>query len=436
MRAARSKPELRGPSPLRVVEFRNLLPISITVALGFGLVVPVLPPFARSFGVGLAVVGLVQLVFGFTRFSSGIGAGLLVDRWGERACTVAGILIVAASSYAAGFAQNFPQLVLARGFGGAGSALFISGLMNRVLKIIPPESMGRATGLWRASFLVGIGIGPAVGGVLEDELGFRAPFHIYATGLLLAAAIAWWAMRRPLGGAAAEKRSPLEALRAARPLFGDVRYVAALLATLVGWWTISGPAQQIGAIFAREQLRFSGTKLGLAMTLLSAGEIVVLFAAGRAADRYGRRAVLLPALAVTAVATGAMGLVEPAPDLFFPAIALIGAGVAAGGIAAGGLLADAVPEGGSGTAVGVNQMAGDVGYMIAPTAVGAVAEGAGFPLAYGAGAIPAVAAFVYSLRLPSGLGRRPAEPRREKIAVAAPRPAPQEDIPAADRPIG
>jgi MFS family permease len=405
-----------SPSPLTIREFRNLLPISVTVALGFGMVVPVLPLFARSFGVSLALVGLVQLVFGFTRFSFGLIGGLFVDRYGERAATVTGILIVALSSYASGFAQSFPQLVLARGFGGAGSALFIGGLMNRVLQIVPPQAMGRATGIWRSSFLVGIGVGPLIGGVLRDQLGARAPFHIYATTLLFAAAIAWAAIGSRAEGVV-QKRSPLEALRAARPLLGDVRYVVALLATLVGWWTISGPAQAIGAIFAEEQLDFSGTQIGIAIALLSVGEIVVLFVAGRAADRYGRRAVLVPSLAITAVATLLLGQTESAPWAFFPVMVAIGGGVAAGGVAAGGLLADAIPKGGSGTAVGVNQMAGDLGYMLAPVAIGLVAEGPGFGAAYSLGALPAALALVVALRLPAAAGRptpglavEPAEP--------------------------
>ncbi|MFN2524694.1 MAG: MFS transporter [Actinomycetota bacterium] len=385
----------------------------MTVALGFGLVVPVLPVFARSFGVGLALVGLVQFVFGFTRFSFGLAGGLFVDRFGERASTVLGILIVAASSYAAGFAQSFPQLVLARGFGGVGSALFIAGLMNRVLQIVPSHAMGRATGLWRSSFLVGIGIGPVIGGVLRDQLGYRAPFHIYGTALLVAAGIALAGMSARAQNTA-PRRSPLEALRAARPLFGDLRYVVALLATLVGWWTISGPAQQIAAIFAQEQLDLSGTEFGFAVSLLSAGEILVLFLAGRAADRYGRRAVLVPALALTGLATALLGQTESWPWGFFPLMVAIGCGAAAAGVASGGLLADAVPRGGSGTAVGVNQMAGDLGYMIAPAAIGAVAQGPGYPTAYAIGALPAALVFLVALRLPAGV-----PPREEPEVVEA-----------------
>jgi MFS transporter, DHA1 family, multidrug resistance protein len=408
----RAPPGLAAPSPLQRPEFRRLLAISITVAVGFAMVIPVLPDFARSFGVGLGAIGLIQLVFGLTRFSFGVVGGLAVDRFGERSTTVAGILIVSASSYAAGWSQSFLQLVLARGFGGAGSALFIAGLMNRILRVIEPEAMGRATGAFRSSFLIGIGLGPVLGGIAGDRLGLSAPFHIYATGLLLAAAIAWVAMAGEPARGETQKKSPLDALRAARPLFGDLRYVVALLATFVGWWTISGPAQIVGVVFAKDHLGFSGTQVGLALTLLAVGELVTLPIVGRATDRFGRRAVLVPSLAVTVGALVALGQIEAWPWAFYVLLAFLGAGVAGGSTAAGGLLADAVPRGGSGAAVGVNQMAGDLGYLSAPMIVGYIAESS-FGLAYLVAALPAAVALAAGLRLPT---------RRVSAAADAPQP--------------
>ncbi|CAN5698602.1 MFS transporter [soil metagenome] len=391
--------------PLRRPEFRRLLLISITVALGFGMLIPILPLYASSFGVGLAAIGLVQTVFGLTRFSFGLVGGLVVDRFGERASTIAGLLIVSASSYAAGFAETFPQLVAARGFGGVGSALFIAGLMNRILRIIEPEAMSRATGSFRSSFLVGIAAGPALGGLLSKSFGLTAPFFFYATGLLVASVIAWFVM----AGEALERkprRSPLEALRAAKPFMLDFRYVLALAATFAGWWIISGPAQNLGPVFATTRLGFSSEQVGYATTMLAAGELLVLLVSGRAADTYGRRAVLLPSMAVSAVATVALGQIEGAPWLYFPIMAALGAGIAASSVAAGGLLADSVPKGGSGAAVGVNQMAGDLGYLIAPTAIGSLAQATSFSTAYIAAAVPAVAVFVAAAKAPAGTGTR------------------------------
>lgn len=392
-----------APSPFKRPEFRKLLAISITVALGFGMVIPVFPLYAKSFGVSLAAVGLVQVVFGGTRFSFGLVGGLVVDRFGERACTIAGLLIVSASSYAAGFSTTFIQFVLARGFGGAGSAFFIAGLMNRILRIIEPAAMGRATGAFRSSFLVGISVGPLLGGLVARYFGLAAPFHFYASGLIVAAVIAYVVMGGEAVVRPVEKKTPIQALRTARPLFGDRRYVAALLVTFVGWWTLSGPAQVMGALFAEDRLGFSPFQIGLAVTLLSIGEILILLlVAGKASDRYGRRAVLVPSLLVSAIAIALLGQIEGSPMLYFPLMILVGIGIASGSAAAGGLMADALPKEGSGAAVGVNQMAGDLGYLIAPIATLTLAQEVSYGAAYIFAAIPAALVLLYALRLSKG----------------------------------
>lgn len=386
------------PSPLKNPEFSKLLAISITVALGYGMVVPVLPRYAESFGVSIAVVGLVQLVFGLTRFSFGLVGGLVVDRFGERLCTLAGLLIVSVSSFAAGAAQTFTQLVLARGFGGAGSAFFIAGLMNRILRIIEPAAMGRATGQFRSSFLIGLALGPFLGGLVNEAFGLAAPFYFYGGGLLVATVVAMVVMGKA-GLRRAERRSPLQALRAARPMFRDYRYVMATAATFVGWWAISGPVQTIGPIYAAQELGFSAFLIGVAIAMPTIGEAGVLFPAGRAADRYGRKPVLLPSVMAMAVGLALAGTIGDLSWAYFPALVLVGAGIAGSSVAAGALIADAIPREGSGTAVAINQMAGDLGYLLSPTIIGWLAEHAGFPLAYGAGALPAVAVFVLALRM-------------------------------------
>ncbi|MDQ3957920.1 MAG: MFS transporter, partial [Actinomycetota bacterium] len=207
--------------------------------------------------------------------------------------------------------------------------------------------------------------------------------------------------------AAEDRKSPLEALRVARPLLRDLRYVVALAATFVGWWTISGPAGTVGVVFADEKLGFDAGQIGFGVTLLAVGEILDLFIAGRAADLKGRRAVLVPSLAAAAVATALLGQIADASWAYYPLMVAIGASIAAGGAAAGGLLADSIPRSGSGAAVGVNQMAGDLGYLTAPTIIGSVAEKSSFGAAYLVGALPAAAVFLAALRLPGG---RPAAP--------------------------
>ena len=375
--------------------------MSIAVALGFGMVIPVLPLYAKSFGVGLTAVGLIQVVFGLTRFSSQIVGGLVVDRFGERATTIAGLLVVSGSSFWAGIATSFPELVVARGIGGFGSALFINGLQNRILRIVPPSAMGRATGASRSTFLVGTAVGPAAGGLVAHYFGLAAPFTFYGGALLVAAVIGWFVLGEAPERGPAVRRLPIAALKAARPLLANIGYSTALLATLTGWWAISGPVQVVGVVFAREQLHLPETEIGLAITLLAVGEILTLAFTGRAADRYGRRAVLVPALMVMTVAVAALGHVDPIPWAFYPLMAAIGAGTAAASTAAGGLLGDSIPRGGSGAAVGFNQMAGDLGYLTAPILVASIADSTSYGTAYLVAAVVPAMVLAWALRLPA-----------------------------------
>jgi MFS family permease len=79
-------------------EIRVLVAVAFCVALGFGIVAPALPVFARDFGVGKASAAAVISVFAVMRIAFALPAGKLVDRYGERIVMATGIGIVAVSS--------------------------------------------------------------------------------------------------------------------------------------------------------------------------------------------------------------------------------------------------------------------------------------------------------------------------------------------------
>src|SRR3546814_13305407 len=97
---------------------------SVRIALGYGLVAPVLPAYARSFDVGVAGASVVVSAFAFFRLVFAPAGGALVAKLGERPVYLVGLLIVAASSLATAFAHSYWQLLLFRGSGGAGPRLF------------------------------------------------------------------------------------------------------------------------------------------------------------------------------------------------------------------------------------------------------------------------------------------------------------------------
>ncbi len=101
-----------------------LASVSFTVALGYGIVAPGIPRFARDFGVSTAAAASVISAFALMRIVGALPAGRLVDRLGEHVTMASGIGIVAASSILAGFSGSFAELIALRGIGGLGSAMF------------------------------------------------------------------------------------------------------------------------------------------------------------------------------------------------------------------------------------------------------------------------------------------------------------------------
>ncbi|MGO1399520.1 MAG: MFS transporter, partial [Brevibacterium yomogidense] len=172
-----------------------LVSAAFIVAIGFGIIAPILPQFAASFDLGVTAASIVVSSFAFFRLVFAPMGGRLVDKLGERRVYVVGLLIVAASTYAVAAATTYWQLLLFRGLGGIGSTMFTVSAMALIIRIAPPKARGKATGAYASSFLFGNILGPVVGGMLAG-LGMRIPFVIYATGLLLAAAVVWFRLER------------------------------------------------------------------------------------------------------------------------------------------------------------------------------------------------------------------------------------------------
>ncbi|MFM7146863.1 MAG: MFS transporter, partial [Actinomycetales bacterium] len=130
-------------------EVAILVAIAFCVALGFGIVAPVIPVFARTFDVSIFEASAVISVFALMRFVTAPLAGAMVNRSGERLILASGLGIVAASSAAAGLSQSFVQLLIFRGIGGLGSSMFTVSAMAVLLRVVSADQRGRAASLYQ-----------------------------------------------------------------------------------------------------------------------------------------------------------------------------------------------------------------------------------------------------------------------------------------------
>ena len=365
--------------------------VSFTVALGYGIVAPAIPAFARQFGVSVAAAASVISAFALMRVIGALPAGRLVDRFGEPVVMAAGIAIVAASSAIAGFSGSFAQLIALRGVGGLGSAMFTVSAQALLLARVPAGQRGRASGLFSGGFLVGGISGPAVGGLVA-AWSLRAPFFIYGGLLIIPALIAGMMLRQAPPGRAGLPGQPTP-----RPLadmasaLRSAAYRAAASANLADGFAALGVRGAIVPLFVRDSLHRTAIWTGIGFLVFAAFNGAVLLPAGRAADVIGRRPVVVSGCVVSAAGMAMLALL-PGTWIYLPALAVAGLGSGLLDVAPSAMIGDML-DGRGGTLVASYQMAGDIGSVTGPVAAGFLVDTASYAAAFAlAAAVLGVAA--------------------------------------------
>jgi MFS transporter, DHA1 family, multidrug resistance protein len=385
-------------------EVAILTAVSFTVALGFGIVAPDIPAFARHFGVSTASAAGVVSAFALLRVIGALPAGRLVDRFGEHRVMAVGISVVAASSVLAGLSGSFVQLIILRGIGGLGSAMFSVSAQTLLLVSVPDDQRGRASGLFSGGFLVGGISGPAVGGLLA-AWSLRAPFFIYGGMLIVPAVIAAVVLRDPPRRGPADARPPRRFAGLARALRSRA-YRAAATANLADGFATVGVRSAIVPLFVRDVLHRSAVWTGIGFLTVAVLNAAALLPAGWAADRLGRRPVIVVGCSVSAA--GLVGLsVLPGLWGYLTALAVLGLGSGLLDVGPAAMIGD-ILGGQGGTVIASYQMAGDFGAVAGPVTAGYLVDAASYGAAFGLAAGVLAVAAVLGLVAPETRPRRPA----------------------------
>ncbi len=367
-----------------------LIGSAFVIAIGFGLIAPVLPAYARSFDVGVAAASVVVSAFAFFRLVFAPAGGALVSRLGERPVYLTGLLVVAASSLATAFAQSYWQLLVFRGLGGLGSTMFTVSAMALLVRLAPPSIRGRVSSAYASAFLVGGMLGPVLGGLLAS-FGLRLPFVVYAVSLVIAAAV----VGLRLSGARLRPSSdaPPTPPMLLREALGHSAYRAALASAFANGWCNFGVRVAVLPQFALTVYDRPWVA-GVALAVAAVGTAATLQVAGRLADSVGRRPLVIAGLAVTALGFGLLGLSgDLLTLLLLSAVSGLGAGLVNPGQQA--TVADVVgSERSGGSVLAAFQMAQDSGAIVGPILIGVIADQAGFGWALAATALVSLLALL------------------------------------------
>jgi len=385
-------------------EVWSLVTANAIIALGYGVVAPVLPQLARHFGVSISAATFVITAFAVMRLLAAPPTGLLVQRLGERKVYVSGVLVVAVSTAACAVAQTYWQLLAFRALGGIGSTMFFVSALGLMIRMSPADARGRVAGLFSGAFLVGSVVGPVVGS-LTAGLGLSAPFVIYGALLLFAAAIVLISLRHSELAAPAGGDDPTVTVRSA---LRHGAYRAALLSNFATGWSLFGLRFALVPLFVVEGLHRSPGIAGLALTAFAVGNVIAVLPSGRLSDRIGRRPLLIVGLGLAGIMTAVLGLAPSLPILL--------AGAVLAGLASGvynspqqAAVADIIGKARGGTAIATFQMMSDFGSIVGSLGVGLIAQQLSFGWAFGISGAILVLASIGWMFAPETCGEPPAE---------------------------
>jgi MFS transporter, DHA1 family, tetracycline resistance protein len=390
--------------------FARLLPIlgvTFIDIMGFSILIPIMPYFAKHFGASDLVVGILFSTFAACQFVAGPVWGNVSDRIGRKK-----VLIISQVGATIGwgmlaFANSLPLVFLARIVEGV-SGGNISVTQAYVADLVQPKERPRAFAYVGAAFSAGIVFGPLFGGILFARYGFSAPF-LAAAALQLVTVILTIVMLP-------ESRQTGPESQVAT--FGDITKslgnpkLAPLLwqlwafsLALYAWFAVFTLLMQEALHFTPSQTMFFFASFGVISVILQ------VFVVGRIYDWLGDRGA-----SNVGIASALLGflLVPIAHDLptVLPTMLLFGFGMAVARPGLTSLLTEASPENQRGTILGVGSSLDNLsGVLMPPLSTGLLGR-------YGPHVAGATSALWATVALVMGLIAQRREAAQPKVGAA------------------
>ena len=137
-----------------------------------------LPVIGSEFHVSAVLLGWIPLAYIVTGGAGLMPAGQLSDLWGRRRVFLSGMIVFTVFSAACALAPSAGWLIALRLAQGVGSALLFSTTTAMIIAAYPLERRGRALGLQISGVYLGLTLGPALGGIVTHNVGWRGLFWI------------------------------------------------------------------------------------------------------------------------------------------------------------------------------------------------------------------------------------------------------------------
>jgi MFS transporter, DHA1 family, tetracycline resistance protein len=392
--------------------------------LGYGLVIPLLPFYAREYAAGAALVGLLGSLYAAMQFVGGPFLGGLSDRTGRRPVLVVCLLGASFAYLLLGLAETlfllFAAIVLAGAAGGTQATA-----QAYIADSTSPDDRARGLGLIGAAFGLGLMTGPALGGLLS-LYSLHAPAFAAAALALCNAAFGFLILPESLSPGLRtptplRRLNPLSQLRGVLGI-GGIRWF--LLAVFLLNLSFAGLLTNF-PLFSNA--RFGWDASTNAFFFAFVGVCAVLtqgLLIGRLQPRFGEERLLLGGLCVMALGLGLVAVVPYGP-LLYPVVGALAVGVGLAIPALTALVSRRVSGREQGRVMGGLQAVISVTLIVGPVVAGLAFDSLGVPAPYWIGALLAalalLAASVALLPERRSLPKKPDFAKQPAVEPDAPR---------------
>lgn len=304
---------------------------------GVGIVVPLLPVYARHAGASGLYIGLIFGAFSLSRTILLPYFGRLSDRKGRKPFILAGLAAYALVSVAFMVFNQVTHLIIIRFFQGIASAMVMPVIQAYVGDMTPPGREGYTMGLFNMSLFLGLSLGPVAGGLLNDYFSLRAAFVCMGMLALTGAGLSLCLLPATRDEVVLRRGRPPMDWGA---IIGD-RVLIGLFVFRLVYTACIGVVWGFLPVLADADLHLNSSQIGVLVMLgvLISGSIQVPM--GYLADRISRKAMVITGGIVAGLAVLSFQWAQSFAHLFASSIAF-GLG---GGISMPALMAVAVLKG-------------------------------------------------------------------------------------------
>ncbi|MEC7837520.1 MAG: MFS transporter [Chloroflexota bacterium] len=351
---------------------------SFLLSMGQGVLIPVLPIFARdTFQSGDLLVGFAIAARHFGTMGFDVPAGILINRFGLNRIMITGVILFGISAIIAGFSGSFSILLFSRLLAGVSFALWSISRHAYIASVVPNESRGKALSLFGGLGRIATIIGPLLGGILAEFVSIRSPFFLqggiaFVTLILI--------LRTSVNYEISQRKTNDGYIGDFKNTFMDHKnaYLTAGIAAIALQFLRA--SREIVIPLWGDNVGLRKDEIGYITTLSFAVDSLMFPIAGFIMDKFGRRYTGIPAFIILGFSLVLIGTVN-SPILFLTSYStLILSAVLSGvgnGISSGLVLtigSDLSPPDNRGGFLGIWRFISDGGGAAGPTVMGIIAN--------------------------------------------------------------